>query len=63
MTAPPLSAEEMRLRRALKSTVARFHDEDADGDRLTAEGLPAPQGDERPEHRRQLKEAKKNWKE
>ncbi len=32
-------------------------------DRLTAEGLPAPQGDERPEHRRELKEAKENWKE
>jgi hypothetical protein len=28
MPAPPLSDEQIRLRRALKSTVARFDDED-----------------------------------
>ena len=59
MSAPPLSSEQMRLRRALKSTVARFDDE---GDRLNAAGLPAPQDDERAAHRSQLEKAKKQWK-
>jgi hypothetical protein len=51
-----------------KNKTATDHGKGADAlrserDRLTAEGLPSPQGDERPEQRRQLKEAKKNWKE
>ena len=54
-SAPPFTEEEMRRRRSEGVPVTRF--DDADDDRLTAAGLPAPKDDERAEHQRQLREA------